>query len=320
MQDLRTEFNTKAGIIRAVNGVSFSVSRGKILGIMGESGCGKSMTAFSILDLVPYPGKVVSGTVTFDGKDLRHMGAEAMRKIRGKDIAIVFQDATAGLNPILTVGAQIEEIITSHLRVSKKEARRISEEALHRLGMPDPKGTMSRYTFQLSGGMCQRVMLAMAMVLNPKVLIADEPTTGLDVTLQAEILNQIRTMKEQYGAAVILISHDLGVIAQMADEVAVMYAGHIVERADVVTLFRKPVHPYTWGLMRSIPRLDNPEERLQSLRGAPPDMLNLGTECPFIPRCNKASNKCRQEPMPALEEVEPGHWVACYNPVRHDWD
>lgn len=319
VRDLRTEFHTKDGVIRAVNSVSFSVSRGKILGIMGESGCGKSMTALSILDLVPYPGKVVGGTVLLEGRDLRRLRQGDLRQVRGKEIGIVFQDATTGLNPLLTIGAQLEEMITSHLRVSKQEARKRSQEALARVGLPDSKDLMSRYTFQLSGGMCQRVMLAMAMVLTPKVLIADEPTTGLDVTLQAEILSQIRALKDTVGMAVILISHDLGVIAQMADEVAVMYAGFIVERTDTVTLFQKPAHPYTWGLMRSIPRLDDTSERLQSLRGAPPDLLNLGNGCPFLPRCNKAINACRLDPMPPLHEVEPNHLVACFNPISHDW-
>ncbi len=319
LQDLHTEFRTKQGVVRAVNGASLSLSQGQVLGIVGESGGGKSMMALSILDLVPYPGKVTSGGVLFEGRDLRLAKKEEMRRIRGKEIAMVFQDAAAGLNPILTIGAQVEEMLTSHLRLSKKEARGLSIEALHRVGLPDPAEIMSRYTFQLSGGMCQRVMLAMAMALDPKVLICDEPTTGLDVTLQAEILGQVRDMKERLGAAVILISHDLGVIAQMADHVAVMYAGYIVERADTLTLFQRPMHPYTYALMHSLPRLDAPAERLRALPGAPPDLLNLAPECPFIPRCNKARNACRQNPMPPLEEVEPGHLVACYNRVRHDW-
>lgn len=320
LQDLHTEFHTKRGVVRAVNGVTFGLSRGQVLGVMGESGCGKSMMALSILDLVPYPGKVTSGRVLFEGNDLRRAKREDLRRIRGKEIAMVFQDAAAGLNPILTIGTQVEELVTSHLRLSKRQARELSIEALERAGLPEPAQLMSRYTFQLSGGMCQRVMLAMAMALNPKVLICDEPTTGLDTTLQAEILGQVKDMKERLGVAVIMISHDLGVIAQMADQVAVMYAGYIVERADTVTLFHRPMHPYTYGLMRSVPRLDTPTGRLQSLPGAPPDLVDLGPECPFIPRCNKAMNACRHGPMPPLEEVEPGHLVACYNRIRQYWN
>ena len=321
MRDLRTEFHTKEGVVRAVNGVSLSVDRGKVLGVMGESGCGKTVTGLSILNLVPFPGRVIEGVILFEGRDLRNLNREDLRRVRGKEIAMVFQDATAGLNPILTVGTQIEEMLTSHLPISKREARGLSVEALSRMGLPDPAQIVDRYTFQLSGGMCQRVMLAMSLALDPKVLIADEPTTGLDVTLQAEILNQIRTLKDKLGSSIILISHDLGVIAQMADEVIVMYAGYVVERADVKTLFQRPMHPYTWALMQSIPRLDQPVEgRLRSLQGAPPDLLDLGPECPFMPRCNKTTNECRIEPMPPLVELEPGHLVASYNPIRHDWN
>ena len=318
VQDLRTQFNLKDGVVRAVNGVSFALEPGEVLGIMGESGSGKTMTALSIMDLVPYPGKVVGGRVLFQGQDVLAMDAESLRRLRGNDIAMVFQDATAGLNPILTVGSQIEEALTSHHPINQREARRQATDALDRVGMPDPEDIMKRYTFQLSGGMAQRVMLAIALALNPKVLIADEPTSALDVTLQADILNQIRRVKNELGSAVIMITHDLGVIAQMADEVAVMYGGYIVEKADAVTLFQKPLHPYTFGLMQSIPRLDSPAGALRTLRGSPPDLLNLPDECPFLPRCNKARGDCRTEPMPALVEVEPGHLVACYNPVRLD--
>lgn len=320
VQGLTTQFRVKAGVVRAVNGVSLSLRAGHVLGIVGESGSGKTMTALSIMDLVPYPGSIVAGHVEFEGHDLLAMEQERLRRIRGKDIAMVFQDATAGLNPLLTVGSQIEETLTSHLDIKKKEARAVSVEALRKVGMPDPERTVSRYTFELSGGMCQRVMLAIAMVLNPKVLIADEPTTGLDVTLQAEILLQIRRLKEQTGSAIMLISHDLGVMAQMADEIAVMYAGYVVEQADSRTLFERPLHPYTWALLRSVPRLDAPQAQLQTLRGAPPDLLNLGSECPFLPRCNKANANCRLHLMPELIEVEHGHKLACYNPIKHDWD
>lgn len=317
---LRTHFLLKTGVVKAVNGVSLSLKPHTVLGIMGESGSGKTMTALSILDLVPYPGKIVAGRVLLEGQDLLAMDSERMRQVRGKDIAMVFQDAAAGLNPVLPVGIQIEEALTSHLPVTKREARAMAIEALRRVGMPEPERAVSRYTFELSGGMCQRVMLAIAMALNPKVLIADEPTTGLDVTLQAQILDQIRRLKEETGSAIMLISHDLGVMAQMADEIAVMYGGCIVEQADTRTLFQRPLHPYTWGLMRAVPRLDSPDQALKPLPGAPPDLLNLTDRCPFLPRCNKAVNACRTQPMPALLEAEPGHKVACYNRVRHDWN
>ncbi len=320
IEGLRTHFILRSGVVKAVNGVSLSLKPGQVLGVMGESGCGKTVTALSIMDLVPYPGKVIEGKVIFNGRDLRLLDHDQLRKIRGKDIAMVFQDATAGLNPVLTVGAQIEEALTSHLPIKRREARAMSIDALRRVGMPEPERAMGRYTFELSGGMCQRVMLAIAMVLNPKVLIADEPTSGLDVTLQAQILQQIRMLKEQAGSAVILISHDLGVMAQMADEVAVMYGGYIVEQAPTQVLFQRPLHPYTWGLMRAIPRLDSPGQRLRPLRGAPPDLLNLADQCPFLPRCNKAVSACRIQPMPELVEVEPGHMVACYNLVRYEWN
>ena len=320
VKDLHTEIRTKDGVLRPVNGVTFSVKPGQVLGLVGESGAGKTMTAFSILDLLPYPAKVVGGEVLFQGRDLRKMKSAELRRIRGREIACVFQDANMGLNPVLTIAVQMEEVITTHLKISRKEARTMSEDVLGRVGLPDPKTTMSRYAFQLSGGMCQRVMIAMALVLNPKVLIADEPTTGLDVTLQANILQQLRRLKDRLGTAIILISHDLGVMAQMADEVAVMYGGHIVERTDTVTLYKKPAHPYTYGLLRSIPNMNHPEAPLVSLAGNPPDLKQLGEGCPFLPRCNKAVNACRLEPMPPLKELEPGHWVACYNHVRHDWD
>ena len=318
VEGLRTQFAMEDGVVKAVNGVSLSLKPGTVLGVMGESGCGKTVTVLSILDLVPYPGEVIEGRVLFEGRDLLKMEPEELRKIRGSEISIVFQDAIASLNPILTVGTQIEELLTSHLSLTAQEASQLTVEALHRVGMPDAEEIATRYTFQLSGGMCQRVMLAMALALNPKVLLADEPTTGLDVTLQADILNQIRNLKTERGTGVILITHDLGVIAQMADEVAVMYAGYIVEQTDTITLFQRHFHPYTWGLMRSVPRLDTPDTALSSLQGTPPELLNLGDGCPFLPRCNKAISACRTRPMPPLVEMEPGHLVACYNPVSYE--
>ncbi|MBI3742967.1 MAG: ABC transporter ATP-binding protein [Chloroflexi bacterium] len=316
---LRTQFPTKEGVVRAVNGVSLQLRAGQVLGIVGESGSGKTVTALSILRLVPYPGQIVGGRVLFQGRDILAMNDDDLRHLRGSDISIVFQDAAHGLNPVLRIGDQIEELLTSHLPIKKKQARAMAVEALRKVGMPDPERAADRYTYQLSGGMSQRVMLAIAMALDPKVLIADEPTSNLDVTLQAQMLDQVRRMKERSGTSVILISHDLGVMAQMADEIAVMYGGYIVERAPKKVLFDKPLHPYTWALMRAVPRIDAPDKDLQALRGAPPDLMNLGEQCPFISRCNKALAMCRTKPMPALAEVEPGHWLACYNPIRYDW-
>ncbi|MBI4308068.1 MAG: ABC transporter ATP-binding protein [Chloroflexi bacterium] len=320
VRDLHTEFPTRDGVVKAVNGVSFKLRRGTVLGLVGESGCGKTATALSILGLVPYPGRITHGDILFNGRDVLKMGKEELRHLRGKEISMVFQDAASGLNPVIPIGTQVEEMVTSHVSVSRREARRLTMEVLQQVGMADPERMVHQYPFQLSGGMCQRVMLSIAMVLRPHVLIADEATTNLDVTLQAQILGHIRRMKTERGSSVILISHDLGVVAQMADEVAVMYAGHIVEHADTVTLFRRPFHPYTWGLLQAVTRLDRPGRHLMALPGSPPNLIDLPDQCPFVPRCHKARNECRLNPHPPLQEIEPGHIVACYNRIRHDWD
>lgn len=323
VEHLHTYFFTRKGadraIVKAVNGVSFTLNRGSTLGIVGESGCGKTMTALSILRLVPYPGKIVDGEIYFEGRDLISLGEEEIRQIRGREISIIFQDPVTGLNPVIPVGNQVEEMITSHASMSSKEAKELAIGVLEQLGLPMADKVFSRYPFQLSGGMCQRVMIAMALVLNPKVLIADEPTTALDVTLQAEILDKIRRLKEERNTSVILITHDMGVIAQTADEVAVMYAGSIVEHTDTMTLFKKPTHPYTWALLGTLPRLDIPKKGLRTIKGAPPDLVDLPDRCAFLPRCNKALNECRLGHAPSLQLVAPNHLVACYNPVRHDW-
>ncbi|MDP2953833.1 MAG: ABC transporter ATP-binding protein [Chloroflexota bacterium] len=302
-----------------VNGVSFSLQRESTLGLVGESGSGKTITALSLLRLLPYPGKVVEGEVYFDGMNLLEMEDEALRQIRGKRIAMVFQDPSASLNPMIPIGPQVEEIITNDLSLTKEEAERWVLSALTQVHLPDPADIISRYPFQLSRGMCQRVMLAMAMALSPQVLIADEPTSALDVTLQAVLLDEIQKLKEECHSSVILITHDLGVIAHMADEVAVMYAGSIVEQADTVSLFQRPSHPYTWALFQALPRWDRPTKNLFKIRGLPPDLLNLPDQCAFVPRCHKARNECRESPRPPLDEIAPGHRVACYNPVQYDW-
>ncbi len=318
-KELQTHFRTRRGLIKAVNGVSLALEPGQVLGLVGESGAGKTVLALSILNLVPYPGRIVGGDVLFDGRSLLRLSAKDLRTIRGKEISMVSQDPVRGLNPVMSIGPQVEEMLTSHLPLSKREARERALGLLEQMGLPDAKRIAAAYPYQLSGGMCQRVMLAIAMALNPRVLIADEPTSALDVTLQAEMLTEIRQLKERCGAAVLFISHDLGVIAQMADEVAVMYAGAVVERGPALEIFRRPAHPYTWGLLRSLPRLDQRrQETLPTIRGAPPSLLNLPDECPFLPRCHKATSECRTSPNPRLQPAGV-HQVACYNPVRHDW-
>lgn len=316
--DLHTHFFIKEGVVKAVNGVTFQLSPGKILGLVGESGCGKTVTALSLLRLVPYPGKVVAGQVNLRGRDLVEMEEAELRRIRGREVAMVFQDPMTSLNPMLTIGAQVQEVFTTHLSVSKEKARRQTEELLLGMGFPDPEKMVSRYPFQISGGMGQRVMMAMALALDPAVLIADEPTSNLDVTLQAEILDALKQRKETRGTAILLITHDWGVIAQMAQEVAVMYAGSIVEYSDVLNIFKHTRHPYTWSLLQTLTRLDDPRRPLHPIAGSPPSLLNLPDRCPFLRRCPKARLQCRQLPKPPLEALLPGHWVACYNPVDHD--
>ncbi len=317
VQELRAEFVTPDGIVNAINGVSFSVARGKTLVLMGESGSGKSSIGLSILNLLPYPGRITGGEVWYGGRDLLSLEAEEMRKLRGKDIGIVFQDPSTGLNPVLSVGDQVREVIVNHLQVSKREGRNRTVEVLRNIGLPEPEEVAKRFPFQLSGGMAQRVMIAMATALNPDVLILDEPTSALDVTIQAAILADLRRMQERDGTAIVLITHDFGIAAQMADEVAVIYAGHVAERADVRTLFERPRHPYTSSLLASRPRWDREEHGpLAAIKGAPPSLIDLPAECPFLPRCHKATLVCRQEPAPRLVAMESeAHLAACYNPM-----
>ena len=319
VEDLHTHFNAKDGLIKAVNGVDLELKRGQILGLVGESGCGKSVTALSILRLVPYPGKIVSGSVYFEDRDLSKISNEELRQIRGNEVSMIFQDPLMGLNPVIEIGEQVMELLAAHMTASKSELRAKTIEVLRSVGLPDPVRVTKQYPFQLSGGMAQRVMIAIAMALNPKVLIADEPTSSLDVTIQAQILDQILKMKRNLGTSVLLITHDLGVIAQVADEVAIIYAGAIVEYGSVGDVFSKPMHPYTRALLNALPRIDRPFEELQSIPGSPPNPMDLLDECPFIPRCNKALSICRTSSWPKLQEPEPDHSVACYNPVRYDW-
>ncbi len=319
VKNLHSYYNTKEGVVKAVNGVTFDLRKGTVLGILGESGCGKTATALSLLRLLPFPGETVEGEVILNGRDLLSLDDEEIRLVRGYEMAISFQDATNALNPVATVGEQVGEIFSAHFDMTAAEAEERAIDALDRMELPDPEELVKRYPFQISGGMAQRVMMAMALALQPDVLIADEPTSAVDVTVQAYMVGLLRKLKEEQGAAIILITHDLGVIAQLADMVAVMYAGSIVEYADTDTLFKRPSHPYTAALIESVPRMDMPHKILKPLRGAPPSLLDPPEECSFLPRCHKAMTHCRISPMPALEEFESGHSVACYNRVLHDW-
>ena len=318
-EDLSIRFYTKEGEVKAVNGVSFALQEESILCLVGESGAGKTTTALALMGMVPTSAKVVSGKVYLDGFDLLSLDNHTLRQIRGKDISMVPQEPRSALNPILTIGTQVEEQILAHADMSKKQANGLALDMLHEMGLPDPEEILKRYPFELSGGMCQRVMISMALTLRPKVLIADEPTSGLDVTLQAEILRRLKKFCKELHSSMILITHDMGIVAEMADEVAAMYAGTIVEYAEVHAFFRRPYHPYLWGLFQSLPRLDRPNRRFRPIEGNPPDMMNLPGQCPFLPRCHKAITRCRVEPMPPLEDVEMGHKVACYNVIDYRW-
>ncbi|MCJ7789632.1 MAG: ABC transporter ATP-binding protein [Candidatus Atribacteria bacterium] len=312
VKNLKTYFFTHEGTVKAVDEVSFSVNQGKTLGLVGESGCGKSVTALSIMRLIPNPpGKIVSGEIWFEGKNLLKLDEKEIRKIRGKKISMIFQEPMTSLDPVFTIGHEIVEAIQLHQGLNKDEAKKKTIEALKIVGIPDAEKRIDHYPHQLSGGMRQRVMIAMALSCNPTLLIADEPTTALDVTIQAQILRLINDLKDKFGASVMLITHNLGVIAEMCDYVAVMYAGHIVEYTNVDTLFHNPLHPYTRGLHKSIPRLDLEIERLDTIKGLVPNLLDLPSGCPFHPRCDFSFKRCVEE-MPELIEIENSHLVKCH--------
>jgi oligopeptide/dipeptide ABC transporter ATP-binding protein len=319
IEGLTTRYYENDRVTTAVDGVSLELHAGEILGIVGESGCGKTTIALSLLNLVPYPGSIDSGAIYFNGRDVLEMDGDELRDLRGRDISMIFQDAIAGLNPVLTIGQQVEEIMTAHGVTDHREARRPAIELLEAMGLSDAEGVANRYAFQLSGGMAQRVMIATAMALKPAILIADEPTSALDVTVQAQILEELRRLRNQ-GVSIILITHDFGVIASMADRVAVMYAGRIAEQGDIDSIFYKPRHPYTAALLAALPRLNQDLSSLLQVGGRPPDMSKLSPQCAFVPRCPKVRNECRSLDSPALEEVSPGHFAACYNPVYHPDD
>ena len=311
IQGLTTHFFTRAGVIRAVDNLSLGLRKGRVLGLVGESGCGKTVTALSILDLVPYPGKIVSGKIFFEGADLRLLSNEEMRNIRGARISMVFQEPMTALNPVFTVGNQIAEVLTTHRQASKKEALSAAVDLLRSVGIPSPEKRVNEYPHQLSGGMRQRVMIAMAIACKPSLILADEPTTALDVTIQAHILELLGTIQAEMGMAMILVTHDLGLIAERAHEVAVMYAGRIVEQADTVELFANPQHPYTRGLMASIPKPgEEKRKRLRTIAGSVPQLHDLPKGCAFSARCDIRTGKC--ETGPELVEVKPGHLVRCW--------
>jgi len=315
--DLKTYFYSNLGVVRAVDGLSFSIKPEEIIGIVGESGCGKSLTALSILRLIPQPGRTVSGQIFYyykgamvDILNLKPKGKE-LRSIRGGEIAMIFQDPMTAFDPVHSIGSQIMEAIILHQNLSKKEARKMGIEMLHKVGIPLPKHRFDEYPHQFSGGMLQRAMIAMALSCNPAILIADEPTTALDVTIQAQILDLLTDLRADFKTAIILISHDLGVIAKLADEVIVMYVGKAVEKSDVSTIFHNPKHPYTIALMDSVPSITETSKRFKTIKGVVPNALKLPLGCYFEPRCPAANKKCRTE-RPSLIEVERDHWVACW--------
>jgi oligopeptide/dipeptide ABC transporter ATP-binding protein len=314
VKDLQTHFPTRAGLLRAVDGVSFHLDRGELLGLVGESGCGKSITALSIMRLVAPPGKIAGGQIIFDGMDLLTLSEERMRKIRGNDIAMIFQDPMTSLNPVYTVGEQIAEVLRLHRRLSRRDARAAAVEAMREVAIPDPARRVNDYPHQLSGGMRQRVMIAMALACDPKILIADEPTTALDVTIQAQILDLLNNLRRTRELAVLLITHDLGVVAETADRVAVMYTGRIVEESPVTELFARPKHPYTEGLLRSVPKLAATHvgraERLQTIEGTVPNPMALPPGCHFAPRCPYRMPRCAEGDIP-LYQLERDVRVRC---------
>lgn len=314
ISQLQLHFFMDKGVVKAVDGVDLTVREGEVVGLVGESGCGKSVTSLAVMGLVEAPGKIVGGSIRFDGRDLTKLSHKEMRQIRGNEIAMIFQEPMTSLNPVFTIGNQMVEAVRLHRDVSKKEARAMALEMLKKVGI-SREGILDEYPHQLSGGMRQRVMIAMAMVCRPRLLIADEPTTALDVTIQAQILDLMRSLNREFGTAILLITHDMGVVAEMCDRVVVMYAGQVVEEADVRRMFRATQHPYTSGLLRSIPKLDERRKRLYSIPGNVPSPHRMPAGCRFAPRCDQVMEICR-EAEPELFAVEPGHLSRCW---LHNW-
>ena len=313
VSSLSASYGTKEATVTAVRNVSLELHRGEVLALVGESASGKSTVALAMLGLLPSNAEV-KGEVFYDGVPLSEMDSDELRRIRGEEIAIIFQDTQSALTPTLQVGQQVAELFQEHRGLSERDANAAAVETLSRV-LPDAASVAKSYPFQLSGGMAQRVLISMAMALEPAVIIADEPTSSLDLGVRQETLRWLEQLRDDGDVAVLLITHDLGVVARLADRVEVMYAGAIVESADVRTLFREPKHPYTFGLLSSLPGGAVEERRLPTMRGQPPDLSSLPPECPFLPRCNKATNTCRVEPAPRLEEFDRGHMLACYNPM-----
>ena len=316
VRGLSVEYRTKEGAIPALRNASLELRRGETLALVGESGSGKSTLGFGILRILPRNAEVTAGEVVFNGREIGGLASSDLREIRGDEISIIFQDPIAGLNPIIPVGKQVEEVITSHRDVDGEEARRVALDVLASMSLPDPERIAKSYPGQLSGGMCQRIMIAIATALDPAVLIADEPTSSLDVTVQAQILHELERMRDERGTAILLITHDMGVVAQTADRVAVIYAGAVAEIDEVRPIFSSPRHPYTWALLDTLPRFDR-RRRLAQIPGAPPDLLELDGHCAYVPRCRKALSRCRAETEPPLQPIagRPGQMLACYNPV-----
>ena len=313
VKDLKTYFYTASGIAKAVDGVSFNIAKGETMGIVGESGSGKSVTSSSIIRLLPpRTGKIVGGSIEFEGKDVLALSKKELNDFRGKDIAVVFQDPMTSLDPVFKIGKQMTEMIMAHQNVTKDEAWKMAVEALNKVGIPEPEKRMNSYPYELSGGMCQRVIIAMAVCCKPKLIIADEPTTALDVTVQAQVLELLKELQRDMDTAILLITHNLGVVWEMCDKVMVMYAGNTVEFTDTKTLYSNPRHPYTWGLLDSMPKLsDESKGELKTIPGTPPDLRLTGKCCNFYNRCPYVTEACTQS-VPPLVEVEPGHFVACH--------
>jgi len=309
-KNLHTYFFTDAGIVKAVNGVSFNIMKGETICVVGESGCGKSVTALSLMQLIQFPGKIVEGEIIYNGTDLVKLTSAEMQKINGNKISMIFQEPMTSLNPVFTVGDQIAEKLILHEKLSKKEAKKKAVEMIEVVGIPRAEGIYKSYPHELSGGMRQRIMIAIALACNPELLIADEPTTALDVTIQAQILDLLRNIKNEFGASIMLITHDLGVVAEMADYVVVMYAGKVVEEGPVVEIFKNPKHPYTIGLLKSKPLIDGNQERLYSIPGNVPNPIGLPNMCYFAERCEHCMDICKTA-IPPMYKFENGHKVAC---------
>ncbi|HNW84534.1 MAG: ABC transporter ATP-binding protein [Candidatus Cryosericum sp.] len=318
VKNLRTFFYTEDGVVPAVDGVDLTIHRGEIVGLVGESGCGKSVTALSIMRLIPNPpGKIISGEIMFHGENLLNKSEEEMRLIRGDKISMIFQEPMTSLNPVFTVGDQISEAITLHQKIDEEEARKRTVEMLHLVGIPEPERRYRQYPHELSGGMRQRVMIAMALSSNPELLISDEATTALDVTIQAQILDLMRGLQKKLGMAILIITHNLAVVAEMAETIAIAYAGKIVENASAREIFKSPRHPYTYGLLQSIPKFTErrTNEPLPAIEGMVPSPYHMPNGCRFNPRCPFATEKCRAE-EPELVELTPGHLVRCFHPIE----